>query len=187
MIRIQGIAIVAARLQAAQRAARRPARFSHKGATAAYTSVPNGVQSDVGMDPRTIIQGIERHASLPQGTEDRFSGYAVIGLPFRSGHVLSLRRFPASPLGRDTSVRHRDPRDLPGLDRRLLRSCSIRGGAKKINYQKKISGPLSPEGAQAPAWPLAGQLPRFRITSPRGLPLSSYAFPGETLGSPYLR
>jgi len=89
MIRIQGIAIVAARLQAAQRGARLPARFSRKGATAAYTSVPNGVQSDVGMDPRTIIQGIERHASLPPGTEDRFSGYAVIGLPFRSGHVLS--------------------------------------------------------------------------------------------------
>jgi len=143
MIRIQGIAIVAARLQAAQRAARRPARFSHKGATAAYTSVSNGVQSDVGMDPRTIILGIERHASLPPGTEDRFSGYEVIGLPFRSGHVLSLSRFPASPLGRDTSVLHRDPRDLPSLDRRLLRSCSIRGGAEKINYKNNFRSALA--------------------------------------------
>jgi hypothetical protein len=62
------------------------------------------------MDARTIIQGIERHASLAPGTEDRFTGYAVIGLPFRSGHVLSLRRFPASSVGPGyTSVWHRDP------------------------------------------------------------------------------
>jgi hypothetical protein len=62
------------------------------------------------MDPRTIIQGIERHASLPPGTEDRFAGYAVIGLPFRSGHVLSLRRFPVSSVGPEyPSVWHRDP------------------------------------------------------------------------------
>ena len=65
---------------------------------------------DAGMDPRTIIQGIEQHASLPPGTADRFAGYAVIGLPFRSGHVLSLRRFPASSVGPGyTSVWHRDP------------------------------------------------------------------------------
>lgn len=48
------------------------------------------------MDPRTISQGIERNGSVPRGTEDRFAGYAIIGLPFASGHVLSLRRFPAS-------------------------------------------------------------------------------------------
>lgn len=62
------------------------------------------------MDPRAIIHGIERHASLPPGTEERFAGSAVIGLPFRSGHVLSLRRFPASSVGPGyTSVWHRDP------------------------------------------------------------------------------
>lgn len=62
------------------------------------------------MDPRTIVQGIERHASLPPGAEERFAGYAVIGLPFRSRHVLSLRRFPASSVGPGyTSVWHRDP------------------------------------------------------------------------------
>jgi hypothetical protein len=64
-------------------------------------------------DPRTIIEGIERRASLPAGTEDRFAGYAVIGLPFRSGHVLSLRRFPASSVGPGyTSLWHRDPAGL---------------------------------------------------------------------------
>lgn len=62
------------------------------------------------MEPRMIIQDIEKSASIPQGTGDRFSGYAVIGLPFRSGHVLALRRFPASSVGPAyTSVWHRSP------------------------------------------------------------------------------
>jgi len=62
------------------------------------------------MDPRSIIQGIEQDGSLPAGTGDRFAGYAVIGLPFASGHVLSLRRFPVSSVGPGyTSVWHRDP------------------------------------------------------------------------------
>lgn len=62
------------------------------------------------MDPRTIIQDIEQNRSLPTGEGDRFAGYAVIGLPFASGHVLSLRRFPASSVGPGyTSVWHRNP------------------------------------------------------------------------------
>jgi hypothetical protein len=48
------------------------------------------------MEAREIIQKIEKSASLPLGSGDRFAGYAVMGLPFRSGHVLALRRFPAS-------------------------------------------------------------------------------------------
>ncbi len=63
-----------------------------------------------GNDPRTIAQGIEQYVPLPPGAEERFAGYAVIGLPFRSGHVLSLRRFPASSVGPGyTSVWHRNP------------------------------------------------------------------------------
>ena len=47
---------------------------------------------------------------MPEGEGERFFGYAVIGLPFDSGHVLSLRRFPASSIGPGyTSVWHRDP------------------------------------------------------------------------------
>jgi hypothetical protein len=53
---------------------------------------------------------IERHAALPAGTGERFTGYGVMGLPFASGHVLGLRRFPASSIGPAyTSVWHRDP------------------------------------------------------------------------------
>jgi hypothetical protein len=62
------------------------------------------------MKVRDVIHQIEESASLPQGSGERFAGYAVIGLPFRSGHVLALRRFPASSLGPGyTSVWHRDP------------------------------------------------------------------------------
>lgn len=50
------------------------------------------------MDPRTIIQDIAQNGSVPAGTGDRFAGYAVIALPFASGHVFS-RRFPASSVG----------------------------------------------------------------------------------------
>jgi hypothetical protein len=63
------------------------------------------------MNPREIVRRIEADPALPAGEGDRFAGYSVVGLPFRSGHVLALRRFPASSVGPGyTSVWHRDPR-----------------------------------------------------------------------------
>lgn len=62
------------------------------------------------MEPREIVRSIEKSASLPAGRGDRFAGYAVIGLPFRSGHILAMRRFPVSSVGPGyTSVWHRSP------------------------------------------------------------------------------
>jgi hypothetical protein len=61
-------------------------------------------------EPRQLAQRAEASPSLPNGTGERFSGYGVMGLPFRSGHVLALRRFPASSIGPGyTSVWHRAP------------------------------------------------------------------------------
>jgi hypothetical protein len=61
-------------------------------------------------EPQDYAAEIESAASPPEGPEERFSGYAVIGLPFASGHILALRRFPASSVGPGyTSVWHRDP------------------------------------------------------------------------------
>jgi hypothetical protein len=49
-------------------------------------------------------------AEVPAGPGERFAGYGVMGLPFGSGHVLAMRRFPASSIGPAyTSVWHRDP------------------------------------------------------------------------------
>ena len=61
-------------------------------------------------EPRELAEQIERGAELPDSEDERFAGYAVMGLPFASGHVLALRRFPASSIGPGyRSVWHRDP------------------------------------------------------------------------------
>ncbi len=62
------------------------------------------------MEPRDEAERIEKAPELPGGSEERFQGYGVMGLPFASGHVLAMRRFPASSVGPGyTSVWHRDP------------------------------------------------------------------------------
>jgi hypothetical protein len=62
------------------------------------------------MKPREIADQIETSPGLPAGNGERLAGYGVMGLPFRSGHLLALRRFPASSIGPGyTSVWHRDP------------------------------------------------------------------------------
>src|SRR5215207_1764411 len=61
-------------------------------------------------EPIEIVEELEQRAELAPGSEERFLGYGVMGLPFVSGHVLALRRFPASSIGPGyRSVWHRDP------------------------------------------------------------------------------
>jgi hypothetical protein len=61
-------------------------------------------------EPAEIAEDLERESELPPGSDERFSGYGVMGLPFRSGHILGLRRLPASSIGPGyRSVWHRDP------------------------------------------------------------------------------
>ena len=62
------------------------------------------------MTPQDAVNIVERDTSTPNGPGDTFFGYGVIGVPFRSGHALALRRFCASSLGPAyTSIWHRDP------------------------------------------------------------------------------
>lgn len=62
------------------------------------------------MPPPSVLAAAAEDASLPGGSGERFAGYGVMGLPFASGHVLAMRRFPASSIGpRYTSVWHRAP------------------------------------------------------------------------------
>jgi hypothetical protein len=61
-------------------------------------------------DPRALVSDLEACPRLPSGTDERFAGYGVMGLPFVSGHLLAMRRFPASSVGPGyRSVWHRDP------------------------------------------------------------------------------
>ncbi|MBO0982203.1 hypothetical protein [Microbacterium sp. SD291] len=48
---------------------------------------------------RELAAIAERSAALGPGDTERFSGYAVMALPFSSGHVLGLRRFPVTSVG----------------------------------------------------------------------------------------
>jgi hypothetical protein len=62
------------------------------------------------MTPRRLIERLEGSSALPPGSGERFNGYGVMGLPFRSGHVLAMRRFQVSSIGPGyTSVWHRTP------------------------------------------------------------------------------
>jgi hypothetical protein len=61
-------------------------------------------------EPRILVERLEADAALPAGSAERFNGYGVMGLPFRSGHILAMRRFPVSSVGPGyTSVWHRTP------------------------------------------------------------------------------
>jgi hypothetical protein len=61
-------------------------------------------------DPRSVLSQVEAAQWLPGGDLERFHGWGVMGLPFASGHVLGLRRWPASSIGPPyTSVWHRAP------------------------------------------------------------------------------
>ncbi len=61
-------------------------------------------------DPRDLVDRLESSADLPDGVDERFAGYGVMGLPFASGHILCMRRWPASSLGPAySSVWYRDP------------------------------------------------------------------------------
>lgn len=61
-------------------------------------------------EPAQVARYVEEHQRLPPGAEERVAGFGVMGLPFRSGHVLGLRRWTASSVGPGfTSIWHRDP------------------------------------------------------------------------------
>lgn len=48
---------------------------------------------------RAQVLEAEQSAELGPGEDERFSGYGVMGLPFSSGHVLAMRRFPVTSVG----------------------------------------------------------------------------------------
>jgi hypothetical protein len=61
--------------------------------------------------PAAFAQALEESPQLPPGDDERLAGFGVMGLPFRSGHVLALRRWTAASIGAGyASIWHRDPR-----------------------------------------------------------------------------
>lgn len=59
---------------------------------------------------RETVVTAQRDARLLPGDEERFSGWGVMGLPFRSGDVFASRSFSASSVGPGyNSAWYRDP------------------------------------------------------------------------------
>ncbi|HET7388097.1 MAG TPA: hypothetical protein VFJ19_15695 [Nocardioidaceae bacterium] len=50
-------------------------------------------------EPRECARTVEQDLKLPGGDDERFAGYGVMGQPFRSGHYLAMRHFPATSVG----------------------------------------------------------------------------------------
>ena len=60
--------------------------------------------------PRQAVETIEAHPVLPEGDDERFTGYGVMGMPFASGHYLALREMVATSVGPAyRAIWHRDP------------------------------------------------------------------------------
>jgi hypothetical protein len=60
--------------------------------------------------PGEVAGALEDTPGHLDAQRERFRGYGVMGLPFESGHVLGLRRFPMSSIGPGyTSIWHRSP------------------------------------------------------------------------------
>jgi hypothetical protein len=61
---------------------------------------------------RDLATDAEASPDFSPGPSERFSGYALMSLPFSSGHILGLRRFPVTSVGPGyTSVWLRTPAD----------------------------------------------------------------------------
>jgi hypothetical protein len=90
--------------------------FANAGSTRAGSRMASRVEArwapDRGRpmsDPARLAADAGK-AVVPSGSGERFAGYGVMGLSFASGHVLAMRRFPASSVGPAyTSVWHREP------------------------------------------------------------------------------
>lgn len=60
--------------------------------------------------PAAVVAALNERPELPDGDDERFAGFGIMGLPFASGHYLGLRQFPAATFAPAyASVWHRDP------------------------------------------------------------------------------
>jgi hypothetical protein len=58
--------------------------------------------------PAAVAAALERGVPLPDGSGDRYAGYAILDVRFAGGDILALRRFPVASIGIGyTSVWHR--------------------------------------------------------------------------------
>lgn len=60
--------------------------------------------------PQQAVEAVRARPRLPDGDDERFTGYGVMGMPFAGGHYLALRDMVASSVGPAyRAIWHRDP------------------------------------------------------------------------------
>ena len=60
--------------------------------------------------PWQAVAALLAQPRLPEGGDERFTGYGVMGMPFASGHYLALRDMVATSVGPAyRAIWHRDP------------------------------------------------------------------------------
>jgi hypothetical protein len=60
--------------------------------------------------PRHAVETLLADPRLPDGDDERFTGYGVMGMPFASGHYLAFREMAATSIGPAyRAIWHRDP------------------------------------------------------------------------------
>ncbi|MFB2597382.1 hypothetical protein ACEXQE_06290 [Herbiconiux sp. P17] len=60
--------------------------------------------------PRDAVHALLDHPRLPDGEDERFTGYGVMGMPFAGGHYLALRDMVATSIGPAyRAIWYRDP------------------------------------------------------------------------------
>jgi hypothetical protein len=126
-------------------------------------------------EPAEYADEIERDAALPAGSRERFFGYGVMGLTFRSGHILGPRRFPASSICPGyRSVWHRAPSRRWTFDQPAKLACTryfgaaveeVRQGPIDIAWTGPRTFEVSADGGEV-GWTL--EIASTAVTGPLG-------------------
>lgn len=145
------------------------------------------------LEPREMAARAESGAALPAGTGERFSGWGVMGLPFDTGHVLAMRRFPASSVGPGyTTVWHRSPdgawRFLSDVEPGLACSRYFGRGARearKETIEITWTGPRALR-VTAPAAELRWKMELAATGATRALNLAARLLPARLWREPWV-
>lgn len=146
---------------------------------------------DTAREPRALVQDAELHAVLPEGPEERFAGWGVMGVTFHSGDVLAMRRFPKTSVGEGySSVWHRGPDGAWTFwaDRPPAESCAryfASGPARAITSEVQVDwdGPRYLR-VRVPSAKLSWDMMFEETTATRALNAMSRAMPEKAWRSP---
>ena len=102
-------------------------------------------------NPHDAVKAVLDNPVLPDGDDERFAGFGVMGLPFESGHYLALRQFPDGIVraGVSVGVAPRSGRQLDVLrhharraELRSLLQFGDRQRRRPVRYRRRVDHPM---------------------------------------------